>query len=98
VAGILSVLKVKRHRHYVNKIIIEFSKKLDSSTVSESDFLINDGTIGFCWFELKANDKTVECEAKSNLNGDELITISGDIKDIEGNLHNNGIAVTHGFR
>jgi len=80
---------------YSGKVIrVEFSEYLDPSTVSESDFAINGGSITFK--HLIMEDKNiVKFIADSNINGTEEISVSGTIKDIYGNSHNNGVTAIY---
>ncbi len=76
---------------YSGKTIhIEFSEDLNTSTVSESDFAINDGLITFDHL-IMLDEHTVKFVADSAINGDETISVSGTIEDIYGNKHNDGI-------
>ena len=99
VSGILSVWDVKRN---VDVITVKFweipgpLETLDVSTISTSDFLINGGAITFSG--LNVTNYEVEFTADTPLTGNEIITISGDIKDDAGNLHNYGVEIIHTFR
>ena len=82
----LSVLSL---RHYGRFIGILFSEDLDPLTVSGNDFAINGGAITFKLF--KVHEDIVILKVDSNIIGTEDITVSGTIKDIYGNSHNNGV-------
>ena len=84
-----SDLKVLGVSYSGRTIRIEFSEDLNTSTVSESDFAINDGLITFDHLII-LDDHTVKFVADSTINGDENISVSGTIEDIYGNSHNNG--------
>ena len=77
-------------------IHIEFSEDLNTSTVSESDFAINDGLITFDHLTI-LDDHTVKFVADSAINGDENISVSGTIEDIYGIRHNDGIDAIYTF-
>ncbi len=99
VSGILSVWDVKYSGDVVTVKFWEIPgplEKLNPLTINESDFLINGGAISFSGLNVK--DYEVKFTADTPLNGDEIISILGDIKDLDGNIHNYGVAVTHGFR
>jgi len=82
---------------YSGKTIrIEFSEDLNTSTVSESDFSINEGSITFDHL-LMLDDHTVKFVADSAISGDENISVSGTIEDIYGNSHNDGIDAIYTF-
>lgn len=78
-----------------NKITIEFYEKLDEDIVTENDFLLNGGAIAFTDFKFKDDGWQVELKAVSTLAGTETITISGDVSDRLGNVHNGGAARTY---
>ena len=86
----LSVLSV---RHYGRLIGIEFSEDLDPLTVGKNDFAINGGAITFKLF--KVYEDIVILKADSNIIGTEDISVSGTIKDIYGNSHNNGVTAIY---
>ncbi len=103
VLGLLTVWDVKNNSGLINVKFWEVLDQpieleiLDTSTVSADDFLIDGGAITFSDFRMK-NDYEVEFTADTPLTGDEVITISGEIQDVGGNIHNYGIAVSHTFR
>lgn len=75
-------------------VTIAFSEYLDPATISESDFGIDGGSVGFGNFNL-ANNRIVTFTSNSTLNGSEKINVSGTIKDRIGNSHNNGISISY---
>jgi len=80
---------------YSGRVIrVEFSEHLDPSTVSESDFAINGGSITFDHLIME-DESTVKFIADSNINGTEKISVSGTIKDIYGISHNNGVTAIY---
>ena len=80
---------------YSGRVIrVEFSEHLDPSTVHESDFAINGGSITFDHLILE-DETTVKFIADSKIYGTEKISISGTIKDIYGNSHNNGVTAIY---
>ncbi len=80
---------------YSGKVIrVEFSEHLDPSTVSESDFAINGGSITFDHLIMQ-DESTVKFIADSKINGTEKISVSGNIKDIYGISHNNGVTAIY---
>ncbi len=90
----VSDLRVVSASHSGKVIRIEFSEDLNASTVSESDFAINGGSITFDHLIIQ-NNHTVKFVADSNLSGTEDISVSGTIKDIYGNSHNNGVTAIY---
>ena len=88
-----SELKVVSVSHRDRVIRVEFSNALDPSTVNESDFSINGGSITFD--HLKLINNIVLFIADSNINGTEEISVSGTIKDINGVSHNNGVTAIY---
>lgn len=75
-------------------VIIYFSEKLDPATISEDDFSINGGSIGFGSFYFSGN-KLVSFRADSDISDGDTVTVSGTIKDSNGNSHNNGVEDTY---
>lgn len=80
--------------HSGRVIRVEFSEHLDPSTVSESDFTINGGSITFKNLIME-DESTVKFIANSNINGTAEISVSGTIKDIYGISHNNGVTAIY---
>ncbi len=80
--------------HSSRVIRIVFSEHLDPSTVSESDFAINGGSITFDHLIMQ-DESTVKFVADSKINGTEKISVSGNIKDIYGISHNNGVTAIY---
>ncbi len=89
-----SEFKVVSVTHTGRVIRVVFSEDLDTSTVSESDFTINEGSITFDHLVIK-DEIEVKFIADSNINGDENISVSGTIQDINGISLNNGVTVTY---
>jgi len=90
-ASELKVISVTRSGRVIR---IEFSADLNTSTVSESDFAIDEGLITFDYL-IMLNDYTVKFVADSTISGDENISVSGTIEDIYGNNHNNGVPAVY---
>jgi hypothetical protein len=86
---------------YTGQVIrIEFSEPLDPdpSTVTESDFTIfdiNGDPVSFGLTTIEDGDTTVHLNVKSKIDGTEEISVSGTIKDIYGNSHNNGVTAIY---
>lgn len=89
VGTILTVTNIKLKNGKVN---IEFYEKLDASSVAESDLLINAGVISFSDFKVTSDKWQIEFVPDTALVGDETFTISGNVQDASGNIHNGGIA------
>ena len=85
---------------YTGQVIrIEFSEHLDPSTVSESDFAIFSMNGDSVPFDMKLEDEsTVHLNVNptiKTIDGTEEISVSGTIKDIYGNSHNNGVTAIY---
>jgi len=91
-----SDLRVVTVSHSGRTIRIDFSEDLNTSTVSVSDFAINDGSITFDHLIIQ-DDHSVKFVADSTISGDENISVSGMIEDIYGNSHNDGIDAIYTF-
>ena len=89
-----SELKVVSVTHTGRVIRVVFSEDLNTSTVNESDFAINGGSITFHTFLIK-DEIEVQFIADSNINGDENISVSGTIQDINGVNLNNGVTAIY---
>lgn len=93
-ASDLSVVSVS---HSGRVIRVAFSEHLDPSTVSENDFAIFSFYGGFITFDhfIMADESTVKFIADFMISGREKISVSGTIKDIYGNSHNNGVTAIY---
>ncbi len=87
-------LKVVSVTHTGRAIRVAFSEDLNTSTVNESDFAINGGSITFDHFLIK-DEIEVQFIADSNIDGDENISVSGTIQDINGVSHNDGVTAIY---
>lgn len=92
--GDLTVSKVTGWNQMIS---IWFSEKLDKSTVSESDFSIDGGSVAISSFSYTDFLKVVTLVVDSDLSGDETISVSGTIRDNNGNYHNDGSAAEYSF-
>ncbi|MEA3342198.1 MAG: Ig-like domain-containing protein, partial [Chloroflexota bacterium] len=80
---------------YSGRVIrVEFSEHIDPSTVHESDFAINGGSITFDHLILQ-DETTVKFIADTRISGTEEISVSGTIQDIYGISHNNGVTAIY---
>jgi len=93
-ASDLSVVSVS---HSGRVIRVEFSEHLDPSTVSEDDFAIFSFYGDIITFDhlIMQDESTVKFIADSKIYGYEKISVSGTIKDIYGNSHNNGVTAIY---
>lgn len=93
-ASDLSVVSVS---HSGRVIRVAFSEHLDPSTVSENDFAIFTFYGRVITFDhlIMQDESTVKFIADSTINGTEKISVSGTIKDIYGNSHNNGVTAIY---